>query len=163
MSELIPGRDDAEIRAVIIGALEGVTLSGMTYNTTLKLTQSCDPLSLTSPSAAIECVDGGFIVLVGPCRTTSGVKRQTSGGYVQRQWLAPFIIRFSVETTAYDGEKLSVDLCKIPNAVIRLVNAALEPQSGANYTIESISKSTPVRTGAILIYEVTYAVSYWFT
>lgn len=163
MSELIAGRDDAEIRAVIITALDGQTLAGMTYNTTLKLTQSCNPLSLTSPGATAECVDGGFIVLVGSSRTTSGVRRQTSGGYVQRQWPDPFIIRFSVDVSAYDEYKLSVDLYKIRNAVLRLVNAALEPQSGTNYTIESVSKAPPVQTGNILIYEVTYVVSYWFS
>lgn len=160
----VPGHTAAEIRATIIAALENQTLAGMTYNTTLKLTQSCDPLSLTSPSAAIECVDGGFVVVPGTGRTIAGMTPMISGGTVQRMWEVPFSIKFSIDTSAYDGEKLSVDLLKFPAAVRRLVDAALEPQTGANLNVTTISEAPPVRQagGSILIYEVTYAIKFAF-
>lgn len=160
----VPGTTAATIRQVIIDALDGQTLAGMTHLTAVKLSQSCDPLSLVSPSAAAECVDGGFVVIPGNGRTVSGTTPQSSGGTVQRMWEVPFVIRWSLDLNAVNLEKLGIDLLKIPAAVRRLVDAALEPQTGTNYNVVSISEATPVRQsgGSILIYEVTYAVKFTF-
>lgn len=159
----IPGTSAATIRQVIIGALDGQTLAGMTYLTAIRMTPSCDPLSLTSPSSAAQCVDGGFIVIPGAGRTVSGLTPRASNSTVQRMWEVPFVIRWSLDLNGVNQDRLSVDLLKIPAAVRRLVDAALEPPVGVNYNVVSISESTPSRqAGSILVFEVTYVIKFAF-
>jgi hypothetical protein len=159
----VPGTTTATIRNVIINALDGQTLAGLTYMT-VKLSQSCDPLSLTSPSAAVECIDGGFVVIPGTGRTVSATTPHSTYGTVQRQWEVPFIVRWSLDLNGVALEKLSVDLYKIPAAVRRLIDAALEPPVGTSYNVTSISESAPARQagGSILTFEVTYAIKFTF-
>ena len=158
----LQGTTAATVRQVIIDALEGQTLTGMTYLTGIQLSQSCDPLSLTSPSAAAACVDGGFTVLPGAGRTVAASTPHSGSGTVQRIWEIPFIVRVSLDLNSINLDKLSVDLLNVPAAIRRLIDAELEPTVGTNYNVTSITEAAPSRTGSILIYEVTYVIKFPF-
>lgn len=150
------------IRGVLLTALDNQTLAGLTH-LVLTLTQCCDPLSLTSPSAAAACIDGAFIVVPVNMRTVAGTTPQAVNGTVQRKWEVTYSVQWSFNESGCVGEKLSVDLLKAIDAVIRLANAALEPQSGTNYNVVSTSAVKPTRVGNILIYEVQYVCKFDFT
>lgn len=160
----LQGTTVSVIRQVIIDALEGQTLAGMTHLTQITLRESCDPLSLVSSSAAAGCVDGGFIVVPGTGRTVSATTPYAAAGTVQRIWEVSFSVRWGLDLNGIQSEKLSVDLYRIPAAVRRLIDAALEPSVGANYNVTSITESTPARQsgGSILIFEVVYVIKFPF-
>ena len=152
----IEGRRSAQIRSAIQNGLDGYVLPGLTH-LSLTMRRSCDPLSLTNPSQASPCVDGGFIVLTSG-NSIGGVARQSSGGGVQTQWTFNYRLRWSVDISGCSLEKLDVDLQAIYDAVLDKMESILSTFTSANYMLRSQSFSAPTTQGGFLIYEVTYAI-----
>lgn len=151
----LSGTRAATLRATVLAALSGQSLTGLTY-LTVTLTPSSDPLDVLTPTGALECQDGALVVLVRS-QTTQAATPQTTGGRVQRWWQHTLTVRWAVAVLGLDGHKVSDDLQRVTDAVIDLVEAALEPQSGANLNVVSGAFGPPTRRGDFLIYEVTYA------
>jgi hypothetical protein len=150
------GRRTADIRSVIQTALNGQALSGLTH-LTVTLTKSSDPLTLLTPGGVVECIDGAFTV-IPRSRTGAAMTPQTTGGRTQRIVTHTFAIQWAVNVGTCDLDKLDTDLIVISDAVIDLIDAALEPQSGAQYNVTEWSTIPPMRNGDYLIYEVQYVV-----
>ena len=154
----VQGHRPKAIRSTIISALNGQTITGDSLEETLN--QADDAFSPLIGSR--ECVKGAFVVLVD-YRSMDTATTYSASGTVQRMYGYNVRIQAAIDI-ACRPELISTDLLVWSAAMIDLIDAALEPVTGSNLNVQSVTAPMPQRApgGSLMIVEVIYTIrAFW--
>jgi len=137
---MIQGETIEGIQAAIAASLVGNTLTG----TKLACVLATAIVDQNTSSTFYEVVNGSVVVTYeGGNPTSSGNVPQTSGGRIQRRWVHQFRARVTYSNRVASGQELATDAASFARQIVNLIEAGLEPQSGAIFVIPTDGISLP--------------------
>ena len=133
----VSGNRPETIEAVIRAGLTGTITEG-TAGSTISFTLHVAEDDRDPTIGAGTTADGGYTLVCLGSRGTGSAAPSGTGGTVQRQRVLSWLLSVSYLVSGARGEALGTATTAIASSLLDLVEAALEPQLGANYNAQFV-------------------------